>query len=123
MLRCGILAASLWLAFQAAGPGSASRWDAEGLSLLEHGQVSEAERSFRKALEIDSQDVDALNNLAVILRRRGEPDKAVELLQRGVKARPNDARIRSNLALALEAAGRPNEALAELKKSTFHASS
>jgi Tfp pilus assembly protein PilF len=55
MLRCGVLAASLCLASQAVGPGLASHWDEEGLSLLEQGQVSEAEKRFRRALEIDSQ--------------------------------------------------------------------
>ena len=72
MIGCSILAASVWLALQSAGLGSASRLDAEGLSLLDRGQVSEAEARFRKALEIDPQDGDALNNLGVILRRRGE---------------------------------------------------
>src|SRR5207253_2441507 len=85
MIVCGILAASVWLALQSAGLGSASRLDAEGLSLLDRGQVSEAEARFRKALEIDPQDGDALNNLGVILRRRGEVDKAVELLQGAAK--------------------------------------
>src|SRR6266567_8155718 len=116
MIGCGVLVAGLCLVPQAARLKSASRFDAEGLSLLDRGQVSEAEASFRKALEIDPQDADALNNLGVILRRRGEVDKAVEVLRGAAKAQPNDARIHSNLALALEAAGRLNEALAELKK-------
>ena len=91
MTGCGILAVSLWLAFQAAGPGSASSMDAEGLSLLEQGRVSEAEGRFRKALEFDPEDAEALNDLGMILRRRGETSKAVELLQRAVKVRPNTA--------------------------------
>ena len=55
MIVCGILAASVWLALQSAALGSASRLDAEGLSLLDRGQVSEAEARFRKALEIVSR--------------------------------------------------------------------
>src|SRR6266446_4367408 len=101
MIGCSILVVGLWLVPQAAGL-SASRLDAEGLSLLEQGQVSGAEARFREALQIDPRDVDALNNLGVILRRKGEPDKAMELLQGAAKAWPNDARIRSNLALALQ---------------------
>ena len=92
MIVCGILAASVWLALQSAGLGSASRLDAEGLSLLDRGQVSEAEARFRKALEIDPQDADALNNLGVILRRRGEVAKAVELLQGAANPASGNAR-------------------------------
>jgi Flp pilus assembly protein TadD len=98
MLSKGILALSLSLVLQTTGPGGASHWDAEGLARLQQGQVSEAERCFRKALEINAQDVDALNNLAVIFRRQGKPGEAVELLRRGVQAQPGNATFTKNLA-------------------------
>src|ERR1700758_4682001 len=98
MKPCSILVALLWSALQAAGPGSVPRRDAKGSPPPQQAQDSEAEARFLKALEIDPQNADALNNLGVILRRRGDPIKAVELLRRAASLRPNDARIRSNLA-------------------------
>ena len=102
MIGFGIFAASVWLALQSAGFGSASRLDAEGLSLLEQGQVSGAEARFREALQIDARDVDALNNLGVILRRASQGDGAASGRSEGVaKRRPHSQQSGAGFASCL----------------------
>lgn len=79
--RCSIQFYGLGFSF---APGvkkqSASQFDSVALALMAHRDFSEAELQFRKALKINPRDVDALNKLGVILRRKEKPVEAVVLL-------------------------------------------
>src|SRR5579884_4038608 len=112
----GILLAGLLLSSQVAKTPPSSAIDSAGVALMNSGRLSEAEAQFRKALEINPRDIDALNNLGVVLRRRHRAGEAVDFLRAAAKIRPEDPRIRSNLALALAQAGRLNDAIAELQE-------
>src|SRR5579859_1415635 len=114
----GILLAGLLLFSQGSKVPSAHDLDSAAAALMAKGRIIEAEAKYRKALEIDPQDADALNNLGVILRRKAQPGLAIDFLRRAASVRPNDPRIRSNLALALQEAGRLNEAIVELRQAT-----
>jgi tetratricopeptide (TPR) repeat protein len=53
-----------------AAPGSALAHSVHGRALLANGRTAEAEAAYRRALELDPNDVAALNNLGLVLRRR-----------------------------------------------------
>jgi len=62
------------------------------------GQFRGAEAAFRKAIEQDPKDVDALEALGNFYERHNEPKKAQEVYLKLVDLKPKDARILSNLA-------------------------
>jgi len=47
-----------------------------GVLALEAGETQEAERCFRRAVELDPGYADAVNNLGVALERQGRADEA-----------------------------------------------
>lgn len=69
--------------------------DQLGKVLVAFGDTSEAEGYYRRALEVDSNCVGALYNLAVLLARRGETTQAVGLAHRAAKLRPKEETIQS----------------------------
>jgi predicted O-linked N-acetylglucosamine transferase (SPINDLY family) len=71
----------------------------------------------RKALDIDPQCADALNNLGVVLLEQLRFDDAVASLQRSVAADPLHAEAHCNLGNAWARSGRPDEALVAYRRS------
>jgi putative thioredoxin len=63
-------------------PTDAERLADEGATLLASGQTSEAEASFRRALDADARAEGALVGLATILSQRDADDEALALLDR-----------------------------------------
>ncbi len=59
----------------------------------------------RRAVKLEPNDPQYLNNLGFSLFVHGKAREAVETLQRAVRAAPADPRIRNNLGFALAAAG------------------
>ncbi|MFO1051815.1 MAG: cytochrome c3 family protein [Planctomycetota bacterium] len=108
----GELAASLWT--------SAER--PESLLTLgalreERGKPEEAERFYRRALQLQPRFVPALLNLAVLLDRLDRGVDALPLLERAVAAEPGFGPSRYSYALALAAqSGRERDALAQLER-------
>lgn len=83
------------------------------------GRTDQAVSEYRRAVELDPQDADSLNNLAYILLDRGQPEEAVELATRAVdiaRTRGADAESLASfldtLATAHLKAGVPAEAAA-----------
>jgi predicted O-linked N-acetylglucosamine transferase (SPINDLY family) len=66
--------------------------------------------SYRRALEIDPDCVDAHNDLGVALHRLGQIDAAVASYRRVLEIRPEDVEALSNLGCALADLGRLGEA-------------
>ena len=111
-----------------------------GLALLEQGRMEEAERMLREALTLaagrqrskDRKKLEELqvsegvvrNNLALVLRRRGELEEAGELYEEALESNreylgddhPYTATYRNNLAEVLRAQGRCEEALGIYKE-------
>jgi len=109
------LAATLGLlAF--ADQAAVARLNEEGLRLLDASQTLEAERRFRAAIREDPNNVEALNNLGVTLKRERNFSAAIEVLRRALRLSPKDARIRSNLASALQGSGDLNSAASEMAR-------
>ncbi|MCS7316101.1 MAG: tetratricopeptide repeat protein, partial [Bryobacteraceae bacterium] len=78
---------------------------------LKLGDLSEAERHFRKAAELDLSLRDALRELAAALETKGERDRAIAIYGEF----PDDPVARERLGHLLLEAGRPAEAVPHLE--------
>jgi predicted O-linked N-acetylglucosamine transferase (SPINDLY family) len=88
----------------AAGAGAEAHTNL-GLTLAELHRPTEAEQSYRRAVELDPKQAQAWNNLGNILRRsrhEARKQEGVQCYQRAIAARPNYATAYSNLGFALE---------------------
>jgi tetratricopeptide (TPR) repeat protein len=74
--------------------------------LLRLDRFDEAQPLLLRALEVSPGQPRALRGLARIARARGEPDRAVELLEAAIAAAPQEASLRFDHADALRAIGR-----------------
>ena len=74
------------------------------------GDAAEAEKQYRKAIELDDQFYLAKVNLALLLNQQGRNDEAERLLVQALKSRPGDPTIAFNLGLLLGEEGKTREA-------------
>jgi tetratricopeptide (TPR) repeat protein len=82
-----------------------------GALLEEAGRVADAEREFRKVLEQDPLDANALNYLGYMLADRGDRlPESIELIQRALKIEPENPAYLDSLGWALFKMGRLDEA-------------
>lgn len=88
---------------------------ADGSRALQAGDNALAERSFRRALALDPQSVELLNNLAIALARQGKDDEAIALYQKALKIKKDDPITKRNLGVAFFRARRYGDALALLE--------
>lgn len=78
-----------------------SPWLVKGRILETSGKLSEALAAYKKALEIDADDMDSLLSYAIALERNQELDKAYDVINRAVKRYPNSHEaLRTKLRLA-----------------------
>ena len=86
--------------------------DAFALALRRHqsGQLAEAERRYRQILQVQPGHADSLHLLGVIALQTGNPEPALDLIQRAVALRPDGAIYRNNLGQVLERLGRVDDA-------------
>jgi superkiller protein 3 len=87
-----------------------------GLSRLDAGRYSEAEKLFRDVVQLAPTYGPALHSLGALLLDRGSPDKAVPFLNRAVEANPLNAEDWYSLASAYSKMGRMAEALEPAKR-------
>jgi tetratricopeptide (TPR) repeat protein len=71
-----------------------------GQDALTHGQLEEAERSFRGVLRADPRSGAAYANLGVVYMRRRQWTRALESLQKAQQLLPQVAGVRLNMGLA-----------------------
>jgi glycosyltransferase involved in cell wall biosynthesis/GT2 family glycosyltransferase/SAM-dependent methyltransferase len=79
---------------------------AEGEERFSRGDVSSAMRIFRRVLEIDGRNSQALNDLGVVQWQSGDAVAAVDTFQVALGFNPGDSDALSNLADAAAATGR-----------------
>lgn len=72
-----------------------------GVAMLDAGAIQDAEAAFRRALEADSENYDALRNLAQTLLRQGKAAAAVSLHEKLLSIHPKDATAYVSLAKSL----------------------
>ncbi len=81
------------------------------------GDFAEAEEEFKRALELDPNDLYAHRRYGVaLLMTEGRPQEAVALIERVVRADPLDLNAVNNYAAALAQAERVDEAELELRR-------
>ncbi|MEE8173224.1 MAG: methyltransferase domain-containing protein, partial [Alphaproteobacteria bacterium] len=68
-----------------------------GAALNNRGARAEAETEFERALELDPENTEALNDLALMHSRQGRQDEAAALLKRALILKPGDATLHVNL--------------------------
>jgi predicted O-linked N-acetylglucosamine transferase (SPINDLY family) len=75
-----------------------SAWLREAFDRQTQGDVDEAQRIYRRVLELAPANATALHLLGMIAKSDGREDEAIDLLQKAIESRPNDAEIWFGLA-------------------------
>ena len=84
----------------------------QAVRLHQQGRLEQAQALYRRVLDLDPRQFDALHLLGVIERQRGHPGRAVELIEEALRIDPQQARAHCNLGAALQDLGRTDAALA-----------
>ena len=87
-----------------------------GLALRLNGEVEEAERAFRQALEIKPDHALARRALGLVLRRKGDLEGAASELRLAVADLPQDSMAHHNLGSVQLKLGRADQAVHELRE-------
>lgn len=82
-----------------------------GEELFGRGDVNGAITLFGRAVEIDPECAEALNNLGVILSQHGRTADALNYMSKAVRMAPENGTFIINIAEVLRAAGREDDAL------------
>jgi Tfp pilus assembly protein PilF len=101
-------------------PARASRAGAlvaEGIAAIERSDVAAAQTAFRRALEINPQEVTARTYLGALAERAGRLDEAERHFAAAVTAEPKSAATRNNYGAILLRRGRAAQAAAEFEAS------
>jgi tetratricopeptide (TPR) repeat protein len=80
---------------------TAKTWNGRGVALQLEGRHSEAEDSYKRALEIDPGYPFAHNNLGVLVWHKGDTKNAINAFRRALQAASPPVEARLNLALGL----------------------
>jgi protein O-GlcNAc transferase len=84
--------------------------------LHQSGRFQEAEAAYRRLLDAEPANVDALHSLGGLLYQLGRFPEAVDAMERALRERPSDAVLLSNLGSALRDSGRWQEAEANYRR-------
>lgn len=79
-----------------------------GIDVARKGLWTEARFRFERAVALDPENAQALNNLGVALEQQGDFAKASEAYQRALKLKPGDLYIQQNYDLFREADDKRN---------------
>ena len=89
-----------------------------GVGYLQSGETEKAKKPLRQALDLDSNNADALAALALVFQVEMEPKLADEYYRKALSQRPNDARLLNNYGSFLYGESKYNEALAAFNKAS-----
>lgn len=70
--------------------------------LLQESDLSEAEKYYKKSIELDPQYIKACNNLAILKFKQNKFDEAIGWFKKGLAINQNDSETNFNLALTLQ---------------------
>ena len=87
-----------------------------GAEALLAGNLGRARELLTTATRIAPRFDKAINNLGVVLARGGEPEKALEVYERGLGISPDDSPLLTNMARAFQQLGRKEDASRLLAK-------
>jgi arylsulfatase A-like enzyme/Flp pilus assembly protein TadD len=107
-------------AIQLLQPLSESRdpdtWNALGIALADSGRGAEALSSFRRALELDKENVEAYENMGIVRLRENDPSGAQDLFRQALAIEQRLPRAWNGLGVALAHLGREREAIQSWEK-------
>jgi predicted O-linked N-acetylglucosamine transferase (SPINDLY family) len=83
----------------------------QALELLQNGSPAEAEKALLKILNLDTNNLPALEILGVIKGSKGEHSESAKYLSKAVKINPSNPSLHYNLAKALSECSRDVEAI------------
>ncbi|MCK2184014.1 type IV pilus biogenesis/stability protein PilW [Halomonas getboli] len=124
-----VLASALWLTGCATTQPGATAPEADtgdpvaaytrlGTAYLERNNLPRALSALDRALEIDDDDPEALQAMAIVYQRQGEATLADRTFRRALDADPDLTRARNNYAAFLYDQGRLREACHQLEQAT-----
>ena len=104
LVPTGVAVGAFFLA-NCALPEPPATWNSDayrdlGVSRLELGDSTAARALFQQALDADSTNLDAANDLGVLLATAGRHEEAVKLFDRVLSRYPSNGRTRMNLAFS-----------------------
>lgn len=79
----------------------AEAWEHMGVIKHTEGKLDDAEKYFKKSLEIDSNSYRSLTDLGTIMLVKGDPAAARDLYEKAILIRPDDPQPRAQLGMAL----------------------
>jgi tetratricopeptide (TPR) repeat protein len=92
---------------------------AGALRAEDRGNLEEAAEHYRRALELDPDNVKCLVEYGLLAVRRGRTEEGLASLRRALERAPNDAEVVAKMAKGLRLAGRSDEARAALRAALF----
>jgi uncharacterized protein (TIGR02466 family) len=87
-----------------------------GVQHHQAGRLSQAEALYRRALELDAGNPDALHLLGVLVDQIGQHDKALELIKAAIQHNAHNPHYHANLAHVLQELGNLDEAAVALER-------
>lgn len=90
----------------------------EAGELKERGSLAEAEDLYRKAIELDPEFCDAMDNLGQLLRQQNKINEAIGWYQKSLEIAPENPVAIQNLALAYNLQGKTEKALEQYQRLT-----
>ena len=88
----------------------------QGLAQHQAGQLREAGSFYRRLLDVDPANADALYLLGVLIHQTGPSSRAAEILTRALTIAPNNAECHNALGLALTNLDRHDEAVQSFQR-------
>jgi tetratricopeptide (TPR) repeat protein len=83
----------------------------EALAHHQAGRLGEAERLYRKILELGAEHADSLHLLGMVALQTGRNDAALALIRRAIASNAGDASYHTDLGIALQMQGKLEEAV------------
>ena len=88
----------------------------QAITLHRNEKLEEAERLYKEILKVQSEHLDANNNLGIILEKHGKLEEAEIYYKKAIALNPNFAEPYNNLGTTLKDLGRFDESLLSFKK-------
>ena len=83
----------------------------DAIALLSRGQLPAAEVAFQQLLDAGRHPAEAYHFLGVIAYQKGEPARAIELIEQAIALNPREPAFFNNLGVLYRASGRTEDAL------------